>query len=78
MPETTLRHVFRLADGETLILPQRAARRTVDRRGDGAPVETVWEVQTESGLIRRLWPEDIVSWDVEDGRVSRGGQGEIK
>lgn len=56
------RHVFRLADGETLVCAPREARRTLDRRGDGAPTETVWEVMLPSGIVRRLWPEEIRSW----------------
>ena len=59
------RHVFILTDGETIIVPDYAARRVIDRRSDRAPVQTVWEVTMPSGLLRRLWPEDIASWDNE-------------
>lgn len=61
----TFRYVFRLADGETLLAEPRQARRTVDRRNDAAPTVTVWEVES-NGIIRRLWPEDIVSWAQEE------------
>ncbi len=56
------RHIFQLTDGETITVPHAAAKRTIDRRGLGD--ETVWEVQTHNGL-RRLWPEDIKRWNVE-------------
>lgn len=60
------RHVFRLTNGKTLICAPRDAIRTVDRRSDQAPAETVWEVTSPAGIVHRLWPEDIVSWNVED------------
>lgn len=59
------RHVFRLRDGEVILVAHRDARRTIDRRSDRAPIETVWEVTMPSGLVRRLWPEEIASWDQE-------------
>jgi hypothetical protein len=62
---TDLKHVFKLWNGEVIIVPQRDARRTIDKRGEHAPAETVWEVTTDKG-VRRLWPEEIQSWDAEE------------
>ena len=64
-PGPEFRHVFRLRDGEVLVVPARDARRVLDRRGDGAPVVAVWEVEVR-GVVRRLWPEEIAGWDEED------------
>ncbi len=61
----TLRHVFQLADGDVLIVPHRDAHRTLDKRSDRAPTETVWEVLTEQGL-RRVWPSDLIDWSLEE------------
>lgn len=61
------RHVFRLADGETLIVPHADARRTLDKRGGAyTRPQVCWEVTLATGVVRRLWPEDVVSWDVEE------------
>ena len=60
------RHVFRLAEGGELRCLDRDARRTIDRRGESAPNETVWEVTLPSGIVRRLWPTDILDWSIED------------
>ncbi len=62
-------HVFRLADGEVLRCSPREARRTVAKREERMPdamAEVVWEVTLESGLVRRLWPEDVVEWTQEE------------
>lgn len=37
----------------------RDVKKTVDRRSDQAPVETVFEVRTPGGLIVKLWPEQV-------------------
>ncbi len=60
------RHVFKTTDGEVLIVPHRDARRVIDRRSDQAPLETCWEVVTASGLVRTLWPSDILDWSQEE------------
>ncbi len=58
------RYVFRLADGEVVHAHPRDAIRVMDRRNDGAPVQTVWEVRV-NGVIRRLWPEEIAGVEQE-------------
>lgn len=60
------RHVFKLADGETLLVPQRDAQRVIDRRSDQAPPETCWDVKLPSGIVRRLWPDQIAGWEIEE------------
>ena len=62
MRQPVLRHVFKLRDGSVLILPREDAKRIVDRRG--GMTQTIWEVK-DGPLWRRLWPEEIESWNVE-------------
>ncbi len=67
--QPTFRHVFRLSDGEVLRCAPRDARRTVAKREERMPdhmAEVVWEVTLESGIVRRLWPEDVVEWTQEE------------
>ena len=59
------RHVFKLADGETILCAHKEAQRTLDRRTAYGKPEVVWEVKTPKGPIRRLWPEDIAEWTLE-------------
>lgn len=62
----SMRHRFVLHSGEVLEVPGPLARRVIDKRSDRAPAETVWEITLPSGLIRRLWPDEIRDWDIED------------
>lgn len=39
--------------------------KTLDRRGDQAPVVVVFEVTTKGGVVLKLWPEDIESLEAE-------------
>lgn len=61
------RHVFRLTSGETLTLDPRDVKATINKRpfGNQQPVR-VWEIRSAGGVIRQLWPEDIISWDQEE------------
>lgn len=58
------RHVFKLISGEVLVLDPHDVKATIDRHPLGQPVR-VWEITSEGGFIRRLWPEEILSWDQE-------------
>lgn len=58
-------HRFVLQDGEVLTVPYQRAVRTLDVRDNRRVPETVWECSLDSGLIRRLWPEEIRTWEVE-------------
>jgi hypothetical protein len=69
------RHDFVLHNGETIIVPQREAKRVVDRRSDRAPAETCWEITLPSRLIRRVWADEIATWTVED--LEQPGDGGI-
>ncbi len=60
------RHVFVFHDGETLIVPQRNARRIIDVRGPRATPETLWEVTLDSGLVRRVWLTELRDWRMEE------------
>jgi hypothetical protein len=60
------RHVFVLTDGATLFLAPHEAIRVSDRRSERSDPVVVWEVMLPSGIVRRLWPEDIVSWTQEE------------
>lgn len=64
--EPGYRHVFRLRDEETIVCDPRLAKRTLDRRSDDAPVEQVWELTLPSGLIRRVWPGELLRWEQEE------------
>ncbi len=59
-------HRFVLNDGDVIVVPHHRARRTLDVRDRRQQVETVWEVETDSGLVRRLWPSDLKSWEQEE------------
>lgn len=59
-------HVFRTRSGETIRVPWSRARRTMDKRAPGLDPEVVWEITQDSGLILRLWPEDVLSWQAEE------------
>lgn len=65
MPKLEYRHVFQLVDGETIICLRQEAKRTMDRRGAYESPKVVWEV-ISNGVTRRLWPEEIVSWSLEE------------
>ena len=60
------KHVFLLADGEVLEAFPPHARRVVDVRSTGSRPETVWEITLPSGLIRRVWLDEITSWKQVD------------
>ena len=57
-------HRFVLSDGEVLVLPLHRAQRTLDVRDNRRIPETVWECELDSGLVRRLWPEQVKTWEV--------------
>ncbi len=59
-------HRFVLADGDVIVVPHHRARRTLDVRDRREIPETVWEIELDSGLVRRLWPEQIKTWEVEE------------
>ena len=71
MPDVDLRrrpdyrHVFVLQDGETIIVPQRQAVRTLDVRDRRDRPEVVWEITSASGLVRRVWASEIREWTQE-------------
>lgn len=56
------RYVFQTSDGP-LDLNPRDCKRTLDKRSEHAPVETVWEL-TVNGVVRRYWPEQIASFEM--------------
>ena len=58
------RYVFRLADGGVVQAHPRDAIRVLDKRTPQSDPATVWEVRV-NGVIRRLWPEEIVSVEQE-------------
>lgn len=60
------RHVFVLHDGETIIVAQRDAIRTLDVRDRRRLPETVWEIALASGLVRRVWASEVRSWTMEE------------
>jgi hypothetical protein len=59
-------HRFVLTDGSVIVVPHRQAQRVLDVRDNRRVPETVWEVQLDNGLVRRLWPSDVRSWDQEE------------
>jgi len=59
------RHVFKLYSGEVLILDPHDVKATIDKHPMGNPCR-VWEIRSEGGIIRKLWPEEIQSWDQEE------------
>ena len=72
MPDVDLRrapdfrHVFTLSDGSVIVVPHHRAVRTLDVRDRHRLPETVWEITLASGLVRRLWPEDVRDWTMEE------------
>ena len=59
-----LTHIFQLHNGETIECPHPDAHRVVDKRTDQAPPETVWEIRTPTGIIRRVWPNELRHWQL--------------
>lgn len=59
-------HRFILTDGDVLVVPHHRARRTLDVRDRRGVPETVWEIQLDSGLVRRVWPNELRTWEVEE------------
>jgi hypothetical protein len=57
------RYVFKLSDGTVHNLYPRDAKRVVNMRYQDVP-EVCWEVKI-NGVVRTLWPEDILKWDQE-------------
>lgn len=60
------RYVFRLADGGSVEVHPRDAQRVIDSRTrpPNERPEVVWEILV-NGVVRRLWPEDIVGVEQE-------------
>lgn len=61
-----LRHLFRFADGSSITCAPMEAHRTLDRRHPLSPVEVVWEIRNGKGAWVRYWPDQIVSWELEE------------
>lgn len=61
------RYVFRMRDGETIIVPPNEARRVIDRRNDETEPETVWEIMVR-GVWRTFWSEDVVSYEMDEAQ----------
>lgn len=57
-------HRFVLNDGEVLVLPLHRAQRTLDVRDNRRIPEVCWELELDSGLVRRVWPNELKSWEV--------------
>lgn len=72
MPDVDLRrapdfrHVFTLHDGETISVPQRQAVRMLDVRDRRGQAEVVWEIILDSGLVRRVWANELRDWRMEE------------
>lgn len=64
--EPGYRYVFRLRDGETLTCDPRLAKRVIDRRHERSEPEPLWEIALPSGLIRRVWMDEIAEWTSEE------------
>ena len=63
---TDFKHTFVLVDGDVIVVPHHRARRTLDVRDRRDVVETVWEITLDSGIVRRVWPNEIKTWEVEE------------
>lgn len=61
------RYVIQTKSHGELTLHPRDAKRTVDKRNPAAAAETVWEC-TVNGVVLRLWPEEIVKFDMQEVR----------
>ena len=59
------RYIFRLWDGTTIRCLQQEAKRQLDRRGSWEEPRIVWDLPDPRGGRRRVWPEEIMSWDQE-------------
>lgn len=58
------KYIFKLTNGETLLVGPHDARRVMDRRGEWENPQVVWEICQESIWVR-YWPEEIVEWRQE-------------
>ncbi len=59
------RHRFTLHTGEVLVVSHQQARRVIDKRGPQAPPETLWEITTDAGIVRRVWLDELRDWSQE-------------
>lgn len=57
--------IFKLADGTVLTCMPGDYQAVLDRRGNWEPPQRVWEIMVAGHVVRRLWPEHVVSWDLE-------------
>lgn len=63
---TDFMHRFILTDGSVIVVPHHRAQRVIDVHDNRRIPETCWDVELDSGLVRRLWPGDIREWMQED------------
>lgn len=63
-PQPKYRHVFKLTDGSSILADPRDVVKTMNRRSALMPPVRVFEIKT-NGVVRQLWPEDILTWDQE-------------
>lgn len=63
---TEFAHKFVLVDGDVIVVPHRRARRTLDVRDRREIPEVCWEIQLDSGIVRRIWPNELKAWEVEE------------
>lgn len=63
-PQPKYRYVFKLRDGTIHNLEPRDAKRVLDKRAPGLQPEVCWEARI-NGIVRQLWPEDILMWEQE-------------
>lgn len=56
--------VFWLTDGSVINVRPDEYRAVLDRRGDWEPPQRVWEILVGGMVVKRLWPEQILKWDL--------------
>lgn len=63
--QPAFRHVFVLSGGETILCAPNEARRVIDKRHERSEPEPLWEIQMPSGLVRRIWMDEVADWRME-------------
>jgi hypothetical protein len=56
--------VFWLTDGSVINVTPDEYRAVLDRRGDWEEPQRVWEILVGGIVVKRLWPEQILKWDL--------------
>lgn len=65
MKKNKCKATFWLAEGGTMTCMPGDYRAVIDQRGDWEQPQRVWEILVAGHVVRRLWPEQVLNWEME-------------